>query len=78
MVTKKNSTKSEVSRAAKTLSTSKSPKAKTAAAKTLAKKSAAVRKVHSAPKAGSIRQVDVKRAVKSVTKSRSGTPKKGK
>lgn len=69
MATKKDPTKAEASNAGKTLSTSSSSKAKTAAAKTLAEKSATARKVHTAPKSGSISRADVKKAVKSVSSS---------
>ncbi len=78
MARKRTPTKSQASKAGKTLSSSNSKAAKSAAVKTLAKKSAAVRTVHSAPKTGTVSRASVKRAVKSVSSSRKSSPKKGK
>lgn len=70
MAVKKMPSKARASQAAKTLSTSSSKKAKSSAAKTLAKRSAAVRKVHSAPKAGTVSRSTAKSAVRKVARSR--------
>ncbi len=78
MATKKAPTKTQASKAGKTLSTSSSSRAKSAAAKTLAKKSATARKVHSAPKSGPVSRANVKKAVKTVSSSRKTTTSKRK
>ena len=78
MATKKVPTKAEASKAGKILSTSRSPKAKAVAAKTLAEKSATARKVQAAPKSGSVTRAEVKKAVKSVSSSGTITASKRK
>jgi len=63
-------TKAVASKAGKTLGTSSSAKEKSAAAKTLAKLSVATRKVHVAPKTGSVSRAAARSAVKKAIVSR--------
>lgn len=70
MVAKKPPTKAVASKAGKTLSTSKSSKAKSAAASVLAARSVATRKIHAAPKAGSVSRAIAKKAVTSTLNRR--------
>ncbi len=58
------------SKAGKTLATSSSAKEKLAAAQTLSKRSVATRKVHVAPKKGSVSRAAAKSAVKKAIVSR--------
>lgn len=64
-------TKAVASKAGKTLGTSSSAKAKSDAAKILAECSVTTRKVHAAPKTGSVSRATAKSAVKKAIRSRS-------
>lgn len=66
MPSTRTSAKSVASKAGKTLSSSSSAKAKSAAAKTLAERSVVVRKIHAAPKVGTVSRTVAKNAVKMV------------
>ena len=66
---RKSPTKARASKAGKALSTSSSSKAKSSAARTLAKRSVAVRKVHNAPKKGTVTRSVAKSAVRKATSS---------
>ncbi len=63
-------TNSVVSKADKTLGTSSSAKEKSTVAKTLDKRSVATRKVHEAPKTGSVSRATAKSAMKKAIASR--------
>ena len=63
-------TKAATSNAGKALATLSSTKEKSAASKTLVKRSVATRKVHEAPKTGSVSRAAAKSAVKKAIASR--------
>lgn len=70
MAARKPPTKAAASKAAKTLSTSGSAEAKSAAGSLLSQRSVAARKIHAAPKVGSVSRAVARNAVTGTFTSR--------